>query len=136
MGWERQDSYGGTVPDRIAITKTLLVLYAIGSVAVVVPLLLGFPGSGELAGTTSGKVLAAALLALGIGAALAARDPWKNRIMIQVLIAFTAFATLAIASRILFHDEPYSVDPAWFVLPFAVAAPVLFAVFYPRGPEG
>jgi hypothetical protein len=136
MGCERQDSCGGIVPDRIATTKVLLVLYAIGSVAVVIPLLLGLPGSGELGGTTSGKVLCAALLALGIGAALAARDPWKNRIMIQVLMAFTAFAALAIATRILFHDEPYSIDPAWFVLPFAVAAPVLFAVFYPRGPEG
>jgi hypothetical protein len=136
MGCEHQDSYGGIVPDRIAITKVLLVLYAVGSVAVVIPLLLGVPGSGQLGGTTSGKVLCAALLALGMGAALAARDPWKNRIIIQVLIAFTALATLAIATRVLFHHEPYSVDPAWFVLPFAAAAPVLFAVFYPRGPEG
>ena len=65
---------------------------------------------------------------------MAARDPWRNRVIVQVLIAFTAFATLAILIRVLFHDEPYSIDPAWMVLPFAAALPVLFAVFYPRAP--
>jgi predicted Abi (CAAX) family protease len=98
--------------------------------------LLDVPGAGELAGTTSGKILAAAILALGFGAAMAARDPWRNRLMIQVLIAFTALATLAILIRVLFHDEPYSVDPAWMVLPFAAALPVLFVIFYPRAPSG
>ena len=116
--------------------RTLLVLYALGSLAVVMPLLLDLPGAGELAGTTSGKILAAAIFSLGYGAAMAARDPWRHRLVIQVLIAFTALATLAILTRILFHDEPYRVDPAWFVLPFAAAAPVLLAVFYPRDPHG
>ncbi len=116
--------------------RVLLILYAVGSLAIVVPLLLDSPGAGELAGTTSGKILAAAIFALGYGAAMAARDPRRHRLVIQVLIAFTALATLAILTRVLFHDEPYRVDPAWVVLPFAAAAPVLLAVFYPRAPRG
>ena len=69
------------------------------------------------------------------GAVMAARDPWRHRTMIQVLIAFTALVALAILTRLLLHDEPYRVDPAWMVLPFAAAAPVLFAVFSPRAPQ-
>jgi hypothetical protein len=123
------------VPSNHNIARVLLVVYAVGSFAVVVPLLLGLPGSGELADTTSGKILAAAIFALGFGAAMAARDPWRDRLMIRVLIAFTALATLAILARLLFHNEPYSVDPAWVVLPFAAAAAVLLTVFYPRAPQ-
>ena len=54
--------------------------------------------------------------------------------MIQVLIGFTALATVAIVIRLLFHDKQYDVDPAWIVLPFAAAASVLLVVFYPRTP--
>jgi hypothetical protein len=117
------------------VLRVILVLYAVGSVAVAVPLVLDLTGAGELAGTTSGKILAAAILSLAFGAALAARDPWRDRTVVKVLIAFTALAALAILSRLLFHDESYAVDPAWMVLPFAIAAPVLLAVFYPRSPE-
>ena len=123
------------MPRRNTVTRILLVVYALGSLAIVVPLLFDFPRAGELAGTTSGKVLAAAIVALALGAAMAARDPWRHRLMIQVLIAFTALAALAILWRLLFHHEPYSVDPAWMVLPFAAALPVLLAVFYPRAPR-
>ena len=125
---------GYAMSTRNTVARVLLVLYALGSAAVVVPLLLDLPRTGELAGTTSGKILAAAIFALGFGAAMAARDPWRNRLMIQVLIAFTALAALAILTRVLFHHEGYRVDPAWIVLPFAAAAPVLLVVFYPRTP--
>ncbi len=123
------------MPARNTVTRVLLVLYALGSFAVVVPLLLDLPGAGELAGTTSGKILAAAVFSLGLGAALAARDPWRNRIVVQMLMAFTTLAALAILWRLLFHEEAYDVDPAWMVLPVACAAPVLLAVFYPRSPD-
>jgi hypothetical protein len=122
------------VPDRTTTIRILLVLYAIGSAAIAFALLFAFPGTGELSGTTSGKVLAAALIALGFGAVLAMRDPWRDRIVIQILIVFLVLASLAIVARLLFHHEPYAVDPAWMVLPFAVAAPALFAAFYPKGP--
>jgi peptidoglycan/LPS O-acetylase OafA/YrhL len=123
------------VTERNFIVRVLLIVYALGSVAVVIPLLLEVPGSGDLAETTSGKILAGAILALGVGAALAARDPWQNRVMIKVLILFTALASVAIVLRILFHGEPYDVDPAWLVLPVSIGASILFTVFYPRTPE-
>ena len=86
--------------------------------------------AGEFSGTTSGKVLAAALIAMGIGALGAARDPSGQRLMIQVLIVFTTLAALAIVYRLV--AERHSHDPAWLLLPAAVAAPVLFVLFYPR----
>ena len=80
------------------------------------------------------QILVAALLAMGFGALAAARDPWRNRLMIQVVMAFTALSSLAIVYRLAFEDHRN--DPAWILLPLAVAAPVLFAVFYPRRPSG
>ena len=119
---------------RNRIAQLLLVLYAVGSVAFAIPLLFAFAHAGDLANTTSGKVLAAALLAMALGALAAARDPWENRVMVLVVIAFTSFSALAIAFRLVFGEHPS--DPAWIVLPFAIAAPVLFALFYPRSPNG
>jgi hypothetical protein len=124
------------VPTRDTITRVLLILYALGSLFVVVQLLLDRPGAGELAGTTSGKILAAAIFSMAVGAVIAARDPWGNRTVILMLIVFMGLAALAILWRLLFHHELYAVDPAWLVLPVAVAGPVLLAVFYPRPPQG
>ena len=117
---------------RNRIAQLLLVLYAVGSVAFAIPLIFAFAHAGDLANTTSGKILAAALLAMALGALAAARDPWENRVMVLVVIAFTSFSALAIAFRLVFGEHPS--DPAWIVLPFAIAAPVLFALFYPRSP--
>jgi hypothetical protein len=122
------------VLDRNRVARILLVLYALGSVAIAVPLLFAFGHAGDLADTTSGKILAAALLAMGFGALAASRDPWRNRLMIQVVMAFTALSSLAIVYRLAF--EGHAVFPTLILLPFAVAAPVLFAVFYPRRPGG
>lgn len=119
--------------DRNTMTRVLLVIYAIGSVAIAIPLLFAFEGSGELKNTTSGKILAGALIALGLGALLATRDPWQHRLMVTVVMTFTTLAALAIAYRLLFEHKVH--DPAWIVLPFAVAAPILFGVFYPRRPD-
>jgi len=119
---------------RNRVAQILLILYAIGNAAIAVPLLFAFGRAGDLAATTSGKILVAALLAMGFGALAAARDPWRNRLMIQVVMAFTALSSLAIVYRLAFEDHRN--DPAWILLPLAVAAPVLFAVFYPRRPSG
>jgi xanthine/uracil permease len=119
--------------NRPRVTKLLLVLYAFGSVALAVPLLI-YGRAGELSQTTSGRILAAALLAMGLGALGAARDPWGNRLLIKVLIAFAGLSSLAIIHRLAAgNHEP---DPAWLLLPFAVAASILLGVFYPRPPRG
>ena len=118
--------------DRIRVARPLLVVYAIGSVAVAIPLLLGFGNAGDLADTTSGKILAAALLAMGLGALVASRDPWRDRLMIKVIIAFTTLSAVAIAYRLTLED--HSAFPTLILLPLAVAAPILFALSYPHGP--
>ena len=66
---------------------------------------------------------------MGVGALRAARDPWRERLMVQVLIVFTALAACAVVYRL--AAEHHRHDPAWFVLPFAIAAPALLACFYP-----
>ena len=113
-------------------TKIVLVLYGLGSIAMAIPLL-SYGHAGELAETTSGRILAAALVAMGLGAFGAARDPWGNRLLIKVLIAFTGLSALAVAYRL--AAGQHENDPAWLVMPFAVAAPILLAVFYPRPPR-
>ena len=120
------------MPLRNRIAQILLVLYALGSVAVAIPLLFAFAHAGDLADTTSGKILAAALLAMAFGALAAARDPWQHRLIIWVIMAFTSFAALAIVYRLVLEEHPG--DPAWMLLTLSVAAPVLFALFYPRPP--
>jgi hypothetical protein len=115
------------------MARRLLALYAIGAVAVATPLALALGYGGDLADTTSGKVLAAALLAMGYGAFRASRDPWRHRLTVQMLIMFTSLAALSIVYRL--AQGRHENDLAWFVLPFAVVAPILLTVFYPRGPK-
>lgn len=121
------------MPERNKVTRLLLVPYAIGTVVIAIPLAFVVGHGGELADTTSGKVLAAALLAMGFGALRASRDPWRERLMVQVLIVFAALAALAIVYRLLFEDHP--LYPAWVLLVLAAATPILLGVFYPRSPE-
>ena len=116
--------------DRLTVMRILLIVYFLGSVAIAILLLLDVGHAGNLSGTTSGKILAAALVAMGIGALGAARDPWRQRLMIRVLIVFTALAALAIVYRLV--TERHQNDPAWIVLLFAIAASALLAYFYPR----
>ena len=118
--------------DSPKFTKILLVLYGLGSIGTAIPLLF-YGHAGELAETTSGRILAAALVAMALGAFGAARDPRGNRLMIKVLIAFTGLSALAVAYRL--ADGQHENDPVWLVMPFAVAAPILLTVFYPRPPR-
>jgi hypothetical protein len=118
------------VVDRLKAIRLLLVLYFLASIAIAIPLLVYVRHAGNISGTTSGKVLAAALIAMGVGALGAARDPWRQRLVIQVLIVFTALAACAIVYRLAAERHPH--DPAWIVLPFAIAAPAVLAYFCPR----
>ena len=120
---------------RNTITRILLILYALGMLAVTYTQLFGGPGAGDMFWTTSGKILAAATFALGFGAAMASRDPWQNRLVIQILIVFMAGTTLAVVYRMLTHGEVPPGEGTWIVIAAAAAAPVLFAVFYPRPPR-
>jgi MFS family permease len=118
--------------DRDKVTKLLLIVYALGSVAMAVALLI-YGHAGDLAKTTSGRILAAALLTLGLGALLSVRDPWSHRVVFKMIIVFTALAAGAIVYRLAAGQHVN--DPSWLLLPFAVVAPILFTIFYPRAPR-
>ena len=126
----------GVSPTRNTVTRVLLVLFAIGSLGLAGVIAFGAgPISGRadyLAGTTSGKIVAGALLAMAYGAVRAARDPWRERLVVQMVMVFGALMSLAVAHRLWADRHPH--DPAWLVLPVAIAVPVLLAVFYPRRP--
>jgi hypothetical protein len=111
--------------------RFLLIIYAAGTVLVAMPFALALSNVGNLAETTSGRVLAGALLALGFGALMASRDPQRHRLVIQMLIVFASLGALSIASRLAFGD--HTRDPAWLLLPATVAMLVLLVYFYPRG---
>jgi hypothetical protein len=121
------------MPGRDRVMRFLLAIYAAGTILVAMPFALALSNVGNLAETTSGRVLAGALLALGFGSLMAARDPWRHRLVIQMLIVFTSLAALSIAARLAFGE--HSRDPAWLLLPAAIAMPVLLGCFYPRGPR-
>lgn len=114
---------------RLVILRILLAIYFVASLTVAFPIALGIGHTGELAGTTSGKILASAIVALGVGALLAAIEPVRHRGIIVVIIAFTALACLAIVTRLIGNEHRH--DPAAVLLPFVAACPVLLAVFFP-----
>ena len=126
-----------TVRERLL--RIVLVTYALGSPVIAAAVAFGLGNAGNLADTTSGKILASALLALGYAAFIASRDPWRHRLIVQVLVVFTVLATLAIVYRLAFgpaYHGLYTRDSAWYVLPVAAALPVLFVLLYPRRPLG
>jgi hypothetical protein len=115
------------------VLRTLLWSYALGAVLVANPVAFAFGSAGELAGTTSGKALAGALVVLGHGALRAARDPWRHRVVVQMLILFAALAALAVSYRLVFERQ-HERGPAALVMVVCVAAVVLLLRFYPRAP--
>ena len=80
---------------------------------------------------TSGKVLAGALAALGIGAFAAMVDPLRHRLVITVAILFASFSAAAIIYRL--HWEHHMDDPTRFLLVPIAAFVVLACIFYPFG---
>jgi len=108
----------------------LLAFFGLTCFAGAVALLLSIVPRAEIH-MTSGKVLAGALLALGIGAFAAMVDPFRHRLMITVAILFASFAAAAIAYRL--HWEHHQNDPSRLLLPFVLAYPVLALIFYPFG---
>ena len=84
---------------------------------------------------TGGKVLAAAVLALGIGSLLAARDPYRHRVMVQTLIVFNAAGLVGLLYRVLFESEMTPIGASWTFIALMTGFLVLFYVFYPQREE-
>lgn len=54
---------------------------------------------------------------------MASRDPWQNRLVIQIIIVFMAGTTLAVAYGVLTHAELPAEEGTWVVFVAAAAAP-------------
>jgi hypothetical protein len=76
------------------------------------------------------KLMGAALAALAVGSALAARDPLRYRIMVQTEIVFTALGTLGLAWRLWFGGG-YTPNFTYVGFGVLLAFAVLFSVTYP-----
>ena len=81
------------------------------------------------------KILGAAVVALGIGSLLAARDPLRYRIMVQTEIVFTGLAALVLGYRLL-SQESTTPHVGWVFLVVLALFFVAFSVFYPRVEPG
>jgi hypothetical protein len=112
------------------MSAVLLAFFGLACFAGAAALLLSIVPRAEVH-MTSGKVLAGALVALGIGAFAAMVDPFRHRLMITVAILFSSFASAAIVYRL--HWEHHANDPTRLLLPLVLAFPVLALIFYPFG---
>ena len=112
------------------MSRLLLAFFGLACLVSAVALLLSIVPRAEIH-MTSGKVLAGALVALGIGAFAAMPDPFRHRLMITVAILFASFAAAAIVYRL--HWEHHPNDPVRLLLPLVLAYPVLALLFYPFG---
>lgn len=115
---------------RVVMSALLLAFFGLTCFVSATALLLSIVPRAEIH-MTSGKVLAGALVALGIGAFAAMVDPFRHRLMITVAILFASFVAAAIAYRL--HWEHHPNDPTRFLLPFVLAFPILALIFYPFG---
>ncbi len=77
------------------------------------------------------KLLGAGFAALGVGSLLAARDPLRHRVIVQMEIVYTALSAAVLLYRGLRYPE-VTFDAVW--VGFAVFAVfcALFCVTYPR----
>jgi uncharacterized membrane protein YdcZ (DUF606 family) len=80
---------------------------------------------------TLAKMLGAALFGLSIGSLLAARDPLKHRVIVQMEIVYAFVASVAVLYRLVRYS---STTPHFAWVPFAVTTAffVLFSLTYPR----
>lgn len=115
---------------RAIISAMLLIVFGLACLAGAAMLLAGIVPRAEIH-MTSGKILAGALVTLGIGAFLAAVDPQRNRLMIVIASLFALSCAAAIAYRLRYEVHPN--DPAKLLLPLVLAYPILAIIFFPFG---
>lgn len=83
---------------------------------------------------TALKLLGAALFALGIGSLLAARDPFRHRVIVQTELVFTLVAAAGLLYRELRFPKA-TPDIGWAFCAVVAVFFVLFAAFYPRAKD-
>ena len=80
---------------------------------------------------TMAKMLGAAMLGLGIGSLLAARDPLKHRVIVQMEIVYALVASAAVLYRLVRYTDA-TPHFAWVAFGVTTAFFVLFCLTYPR----
>ena len=117
---------------RNVVSAVLLAAFALVSFASAAAVLVGIVPRAETH-MTSGKILAGALISLGIGALIAAFDPQRHQIMIVVAILFSLSCAASIVYRLRF--EHHLNDPSRYLLPLVVAYSALALLFSPFRPK-
>jgi len=107
-------------------------VYAIVCALAAVPLLLALGPVAHAANQTSVRLLGGALLAFAVGALAVARDPVRNRALLQAELVFTGVATLSLLWRLVSDG---SQARTWVLLLGVGAALVLLAALYPASRE-
>lgn len=114
---------------RFGALRTLLAIYFLASAAVAAIIAFKIGRGGNLADTTSGRILAGAVLTLGLGALAASFDPHRYRVAIQLVMLFLALSIPALAYRVFF--ESHTSDPAWLILPGVIIFLAVLGYLYP-----
>jgi hypothetical protein len=120
---------------RSRASRYVLVAHAVVGLLFAVPMLF-FAGRAatwiEWVGfdATMVKLLGAALAALAVGSLLAAREPLRNRIMVQTEIVFTVLGTFGLGWRLWF-GAGYTPNFAYVGFAVLLAFAVLFSLTYP-----
>jgi hypothetical protein len=90
----------GTQTSRRRALIYVQLVYAAVSLAAAVALIFTLGPVAHASNQTSIRILGAALLALGVGALAAARDPVGNRVMLPVEITFTTLTALFLTYKL------------------------------------
>jgi hypothetical protein len=116
--------------------RYVLVLHFIVAVVFAVPLLLFAYRFAHWVNwhpfdPTMAKMIGAAMAGLGVGSLLAARDPLKHRVIVQMEIVYTFVASVAVLYRLVRFSDA---TPHFAWVPFAATTVffVLFSLTYPR----
>jgi len=124
------------VSARNSACRWVLIVHFVAAWAFAIPLLFF---AGKVAGwvnwywfdPTMTKLMGAALFALGVGSLLAARDPFRHRVIVQTEIVYTFVGALTMLYR-----EVWSAGPtpnfAWVIFGVLAAFFVLFSLAYPK----
>lgn len=124
------------MPSPVRFARYVLWVHVVVAAAASVPLLF-FAGRAARRvewvplDPTMAKMLGAALLALAVGSLLAARDPLRHRVIVQMEIVYTALSAAVLAYRLL-RFPALTPDIAWVWLALFALFCLLFSVTYPR----
>jgi len=82
---------------------------------------------------TTARIVGAALFAMAVGAASAARDPEANRTMLRVEIVFMVLAAIDLVGKLVLDEGGQA--RTWLLLAGLIAGSIVMALLYPAARE-